>query len=77
VLEAIKRIFGIGTRVRPVTTENVQAAQPDPELQHRTEEAKKELSKELVKIERQSVEVRRLLAQDALELIVRPARKNQ
>ena len=77
MLEFWKRLFGVGTRVRPITAQDVDPAPRDPEIEDATKQAKRELFHELVKIEHQSREVRRLLAQDALELVVRPPGKKR
>lgn len=75
MIEHVKRLLGIGTRVKPITTQDVEPSQGDPVLERRTEITKRQLYNELVKLEQQSIEVRKLLANEALDLVARPGRR--
>lgn len=72
---SIKRLLGIGTSVKPITSEDVAASPPNPYLESQTEHAKTRLYHELVKLEKQSVNVRKMLANDALELVAKPGKR--
>lgn len=73
--EHLKRLLGIGTRIRPITPDTVAASAPPPASERQLHEAKAELYAGLQAIEQQSIRVRKLLAHDALGVVARPGKR--
>ena len=71
----LKRLLGIGTRIKPITVESVSAAHTDPVVDQRLEVAKAELYAGLQSLEQQSVHVRKLLTSEALLTVARPGKR--
>ena len=73
--EHLKRLLGIGTSIKPITSESVTAAKLDPVAERKLEMAKAELYAGLQDLEKQSVHVRKLLANDTLLTVARPEKR--
>jgi hypothetical protein len=71
----IKRLLGVGNRVQPITADDVEAAKPNPAAERKMEVAKKQLVDALVNLEDQSIAVRKLLANEVLDLVARPGKR--
>ena len=68
VFKHLKRIFGIGEAIEPIT--DAKPAPTDPDAASRMALERHRLLSELVKVEAQSIRVRELLADDALDVVV-------
>ncbi len=75
MIRHVKRLLGIGTNVKPITEADVQPSERDPVIEQKTEVAKTQLYTALEKLEEQSINVRRLLLSETLDLVVRPMGK--
>jgi hypothetical protein len=73
VMRHLKRVLGIGTRIQPIKMDEVTAAKQHPEKVEEAKVSTRDLVGAVIKAERTSWEVRRELANGALNLVVREA----
>lgn len=73
--EHVRRLLGIGTRIKPVTAETVTASAPPPASETRLRDAKAELYAGLQALEIQSVRIRKMLANETLGVVARPGKR--